>query len=575
MGNPYIQNTSLLHELLTNCGASQLYSLLDELNPVCDTFSDTGIFYIARQFMGIGAAIVTASGIRSTNASWNAQHKRAQMNEPAFPYPDPYAAAWAARQAMAAGTITKAVLMVQEGHSWTVGSDNPLLNGGIDGNAAQSLVADIGMSSAVASDVQAGSLLQHQLYVVFNAYSGFTYINKTYPVRLVFHHDAASGTLPFTSGVLGKGFFKQLYGEFHGFRAELVRIDNPNAIFSFTCTTITIQQWLAFGLSNFKQVTIAIDTIYATDAAVFMISTTAQPADGSIPVLTITVKNVVWGKGQVTGIGQESDDWWYFIYIWTVYYGMQLSIHINNMDMVTQSGSAGVLLYLNTYSYSSVTPPPHYRIVGMQFDLQIDNLYEQLRPGATVVAKLITLIANSVSLTEPVVLFTSSNNAIHVTFQNANVVSQIGYGYGPLFYGLNNYLTFNLGNFYRRVGFAASKALIAVGSYGVLEGAMMMTTVTGNIILEDGSLYAGLNDRFNNTLIDQATVEIRNGNTVPVVVGDDEQVAITESMIIAPADAPYLVTSNTVGKKVLLHQVVSNKSAGPNLVVSGGVEVII
>jgi hypothetical protein len=126
-------------------------------------------------------------------------------------------------------------------------------------------VADIGMSSAVAADMQIGSLLQDNIYFVFKAHAGVSFINRSYVIRMGYHHDNGSGNKPFSSGVFGQGTFIQLYGEYHGFNAELIRLDNPNAVFDFECALAKFQQWRAFGLYNFREVKIEIDTLYSTD----------------------------------------------------------------------------------------------------------------------------------------------------------------------------------------------------------------------------------------------------------------------------------------------------------------------
>jgi hypothetical protein len=570
MANKYVRNNSLLNDLLTTCGVKKLLSVLN--GAATASGSSTGVFYVSKKYQGIGAAVITAAGISSPNAEWTAQYERAQVNDPAFAFPDPYAAMIAAKKAMTEGSILKAVIVIEEGSNWTVGSDNPALNGTAGGNAAQAEVADIGMSSTIAADMQLGSLVQDQIHFVFKAQSGLHFINRSYVVRMGYHHDNGAGNRPFSCGVYGQGIFTQLYGEFHGFAAELIRIDNPNAVFTFACALVKLQQWRGFGFFNFKLVTIDIDTLYSADAINFQLCSTALPLDNTIPAITISIKNLFWGKGQVAGIGAESNDYWYFIAINTIFYGMKMSVVVENMDMVTIQNAAGALLFLNSYGYSSVTPPPHYRIANTQLDIRIHNFYEKVRPGSTAAGILVLIMGNSVSLTEPVVLNTANDNFFTIHFDHANILSQIGFGYGPLFYGRNNYLVFDLGNFYRRTGFVPDRPLLAAGAYGEIQGDTMVTWIKGNITLEDGYVYSGLNDRYNNTII-EGNFRIRNGSSIPVQIAAQEIVAVKNSIIVAPAGASFSISANTA-KDLLVSGLLTNKPLDPNITVKGVTPVI-
>jgi hypothetical protein len=181
-------------------------------------------------------------------------------------------------------------------------------------------------------------------------------------------------------------------------------------------------------------------------------------------------------------------------------------------------------------------------------------------------------MGNSVSLTEPVVLNTASDNFFKIRFVNANIISQIGFGYGPLFYGRNNYLIFDLGSFYRRAGFVLNRPLVAAGAYGEIQGDTMVTWIKGDVTLEDGYIYSGLNDRYNNTII-EGSFRIRNGNSIPIQIAANEIVAIKDSIIVAPPGAPFSVSANTA-KNLLVSGLLTNTALDPAITVKGVVPTI-
>jgi hypothetical protein len=568
----YIQNTQLLHRLLTDCGVKKFVSLMNA-SPVAELGSGAaGVFYVSRQFSGSGAAVLTAAGISSTNPEWTKQYQAAQMGNPVLTYPDPYAARVAAQQAIANGKIEKALVICREGQQWTVGSDNPLNNGGVDGNVNIATVADIGLNVTDAANVEVGTICLHHIAVFFERGSGIRFINKTYPVRLVHHRDAGLGNLPFDSGVTGEGEFIQLYGEGQGYSAVFVWIDNPNAVFAFQCRSAKLQQWNNFTFANQQDIHLEIDSLYTTDSNTFVYGNTRAPQNGRFSAIHIKVKNVWWGKGQVPGIGSESNDDWYFLIPCVNIYPMKVVLEIDNLDMVTQQANAS-LLFLHSMNNSSVTPPPGGTFIMKEHQLYftIKNLRERGRPGVTSYGILLSLQGYSYNPGTGVISFDSGNNYIDIHIVNADVVSRLGSQYGPPFYGLNSYITLRLDNFYRRTGLAANAYLYRTGNVTNPSNTSTIITLSGNIVLEDGYIYQGI-DSFN-TLVFSGCFKVRNGNFTAFQLLGNEKVVFRNCIAIG-APGSTLIVDAPIAKNVLVNGLVANLPAGANITVQGAAPVI-
>jgi len=85
------------------------------------------VFYVSKKYTGAGRAVVngfTLASISSTNTSYTSQLAKAQPGSMVFSYPDPYAARNAAMDAMAAGKISSAEIVVLEGSKYTIGSND-------------------------------------------------------------------------------------------------------------------------------------------------------------------------------------------------------------------------------------------------------------------------------------------------------------------------------------------------------------------------------------------------------------------------------------------------------------------
>jgi hypothetical protein len=466
---------------------------------------------------------------------------------------------------MNSGVISQAFIMCREGQVWTVGSDNPVSNGSVAGNAAVTQVADIGFSAANAANPAIGSLCRHGIHVVFGKESGLQFINKTYAVRLVYHHDAAAGNRSFHSSILGEGSFIQVYGGGQGFRADFVVLDNPNAIFTFRCASAKLQQWRNFSFANQEQVTVEIERLYSADSNTFAVGNTAAPLSGLVSSVHIKVKHLWWGKGQVPGIGAESTDNWYFFNTRVSIYPMQVRLEVDNMDMVTVAVDAS-LLFMQSFNNESITPPPGgtFFVKALQLYFYIGNLKERSRPGATANGVLLSMLGYSISIST--VSYESSDNYVTIRFSNADVVSRLGSRYGPPFFGINNYITLDMGNFYRRQGLVPGLYLYSHANFDTPDNMSSTIELKGTVIVEDGYIYQG-RDSYN-TVIFNGSFKSRNGDSPLFQLVESENIVFSNCIAIAPPGATESIIS-TMNMPVLVNGLVTNVPAAAALSFQG------
>jgi hypothetical protein len=549
MATEFIRNKGLLQTLFTARGRKRLLALLKG-GPAVPVI-DTGVFYVARRYDGAGAAIVSPSGISSTNVAWTRQYALAGINDATHPYPDPYAAGLAAQQAIAQGVIRKAVVVAAAGHVWTVGSDDPGENGSATGDAVATAIADIGLSAATALTEEWGALARDQVFFVFKKDAGLQFICKQYALRLVLNQATGTGALPFESAVMGEGVFTQVYGQANGFSAEFIRLDNCNAAFRFEASLVKLQQSQPIVLANFREALFTIDTLYSADATTFRIASSALPATNAIPVLDIDITHVFWGSGQVAGVGPTMVAMKQLIYISTIFYGMKIHVDIDSMDMVTtgiptlpfRQGSS-LLLYVAVGGQPGLTHAPHNRIYNTQFNMRIGNLYEQMSPESTA-AGLLLSIAGLASDNSGTILHTSSNNFFTVSFTNASTVSRLGFFEGPMFFGQRNYMTIDLGNFYRRAGLDPTVPFIKHENPNIFDYPedTQVVRIKGNITLEDGSFYLYGGGLYHHFVI-AATVRVKSGGAIPMEMANVDTLVFQGAVIIAPEGAPSCITTS-------------------------------
>jgi hypothetical protein len=574
MASQLIRNKGLLQTLLTARGSKRLMELLagEPAVPVIDT----GVFYVARRYRNPGAAIVTPSGISSTNAEWTRQYALAGINDSTHPYPDPYAAGLAAKQAIAQGLIAQAVVVVEAGNVWTVGSDDPEKNGTATGDSVATAVADIGMSAVTALNEEWGVLARNQVFFVFKKNAGLSFICKQYAVRLVMNQDTGgTGTLPFESAVMGEGVFTQLYGQANGFGAEFIHLDNCNAAFRFEASLVKLQQSQPVVLANFTEVFFTIHTLYSADATTFRIASSALPATNAIPVLDIDITHVFWGSGQVPGVGPAIVSMKHLIYISTIFYGMKINVDIDSMDMVTTSiptlpfrlGSS-LLLYVATGAQLGYTNAPHRRIYHTQLNMRIGNFYEKMSPESTAAGLLFSIAGGALDNSSNA-LHTSSNNSFTISFTNTSTVSRLGFFEGPMCWGQNNYITIDLGNFYRRAGLDPTIPFIKHEDPNLFDYPedTQVVRIKGNITLEDGSFYLYGGGLYHHFII-EATVRVKSGGAIPIEMGNIDTLVFQRATIIAPAGAPSCITGS-MEREVLSAGLISNVPVESFITVKG------
>ncbi len=311
------------------------------------------VFYVSKKYTGTGRAVVngfTLASISSTNASYTSQLAKALPGSMVFSYPDPYAARNAAMDAMAAGKISSAEIVILEGSKYTIGSNDSSRNGDLTGNAPNSgVTADIGFSQAVlAPDSSISSIMKNKIDTYFSEGSGFTYINSSYNIYCYYNRDTAQ----FRAGVYGLGSFYQVYGEVNGFIATFGLISNINSYTNFHAHDLVLQEYSGFTMWIFKVANIVIDNLATSETNVFVIGEPGYSTDttgsrtSSPHMLNVTIKNVKFGKGQ-SGY-PDSNDLWYLISLsnCTFIESIQIKIDIGNLFMNTSN--IGGLFYIKS-----------------------------------------------------------------------------------------------------------------------------------------------------------------------------------------------------------------------------------
>ena len=271
--------------------------------------AQSGVFYVSRSFTGIGKAIIgglTKASITSTNTTYTAQLTAASMGSSCATFPDPWSARNAALDAIAAGLISKAEIVVLSG-DWTVGFDPYTFNGDAAGQLPnQATYSDIQMPYGL-NFTRIPSLYQNLLYYTFTNNSTITYINAAYPLPMSYVIDNTDQ--PFESSIVG-GRWIQLYGEASGNSSIFITIDNANAKLNFQPDYLSAQQVQVFVLSNYKKVHITMAYCDLPDTDFLFVASTRE-GDGTESSLYVKVDQCRFGHG-VIGY-PESTDFWYFI----------------------------------------------------------------------------------------------------------------------------------------------------------------------------------------------------------------------------------------------------------------------
>ena len=210
-----------------------------------------GVFYVNKSYTGIGEAIVvgySSTEIGSDNPSYTAVLEKAVMGDIERSFPCPWSARNAALDAISAGTIAEAQIVILHG-TWTYGSVVPEYNGNSSGNSSINEVPDLAFSGT--GDFP--SLLKNNLYYYWFPGTGLKGISKT----IAYHIGYSNDVTPFKSGFYGNGDFTTIYGTLEGLSQRFIEINNPYAEVIFEADTTTMQRaW--FYLFNYKRINVHI-----------------------------------------------------------------------------------------------------------------------------------------------------------------------------------------------------------------------------------------------------------------------------------------------------------------------------
>jgi len=213
---------------------------------------------------------------------------------------------------------------------WTIGSNVAAENGDINGNDGTPTIADIQFDGGVVSlDYGIASFWTHNINYNFEIGSGVTYINFGILILLGYQADVTDQA--FKSGIFGKGYFKQVYGEISSLNNTLAYIDNARAELQFHCDELTVQQTSGFIFSNTKRVIIRINKNRSTDTTLFALRSTRE-GDQLASSFDIEINEDRFGLGYSPY--PDSTDFWYHFELSNMQSvrKKQIRAKINNID---------------------------------------------------------------------------------------------------------------------------------------------------------------------------------------------------------------------------------------------------
>ena len=331
---------------------------------ICGSSAIAGnnVYYVNRNFSGPARAVIsgnTLASVSSTNAGYTAQLSKAVPGNMLRSYPDPFSARNAALDAISAGTISNAEIVILEGNKYTIGSNDSTKNGSTDGaHPNNGTVADIQFPSTVLSggDTSIVSIMKNNIDMYFSQGTNLTYINSSFPIFCVYN----DATTSFNSNIYGSGSFYQVYGEGNGFAAYFLCIENPLAVTGFHAAEVILQQYNGFTYKNYSLCNVDIENLLTTDADVFIVGRNpdgTSTLNGNIAnaarQLNIRIKNVRYGKGQTPY--PDSNDTWYFIIFGEnkALQGTMIKIDIGNFYMLATDNFPLMTLYSGCTLYNT------------------------------------------------------------------------------------------------------------------------------------------------------------------------------------------------------------------------------
>lgn len=406
-------------------------------------------FYVSKKYTGAGAAIVTGytvASITSVNAQYMTQLQNAVKGSMENTYPDPWAARNAAMDAIAAGTITTALIIVLQDTGYTVGSDVNTNNGTLVPPylIAGDEVTDVGFSSVNAADVS--SLLKNNLYYEFRENSGLYYICHAYNIHLGYQINNADPL--FKSSITGRGFFHRVYGEQQGYTDIMIYIDNANAIVQFEGKELSAGMPRCFVLGNVAEFHCAIDQVYCGDSILTMIFTTrATTVYTKYSNVSFRFKELTAGYKQSLYPDVESNDWWTIFHNGVHLFPQNVLIEVENYTRYIDGRGDEHFNILQGFppGYAGVTTT--FYNTGMTYHLKIGNLKEIYRTpvGALNCTGnfLFQMQSRDTTVSASNSTNLSSNNNILIEVRHANIISPIlGASCGAETEGVNNVIIF-------------------------------------------------------------------------------------------------------------------------------------
>ena len=500
------------------------------------------IYYVSKSYTGIGAVLIdgyTLADISSTNASYTAQLANAVVGDISKPFPCPFSARNALLDDLASFTVDNGLVKVLAG-DWTIGSNVSSENGDINGNDNTNTVADIQFDGDVLSlDYGIGSFYQHNVNYEFTIGAGVTYINFGILILLGFLADVTDQY--FKSGIFGKGYFRQVYGEINSLNNTLAYIDNARAELQFHCDELTVQQTSGFIFGNTKRVIIRINKNRSTDTTLFALRSTRE-GDALVSSFDIEINEDRFGLGYSPY--PDSTDFWYHFELSNMQSSRkkQIRARISNIDcqinpsgLIYASSSGGGIKNLDC-------------VIDIKNILQVDSGYNT---GTLNRQGLIWLwcAQGANKLTK--------NSNIIINIGNADTQSPIistGCNAMSITGSLNNRFEVNVGKHIKSINpFATrSNANIVIGVNGGSSlSPRPFFKINGGFINSEQEVVAG-DGLTNNSCMVTLTgrFETTQASSVPIVLNlpEDKCVAVVDAILLGGASSDSIknavVTSN-------------------------------
>lgn len=536
-------------------------------NAPTGTTDNIGVFYVSKNYSGIGAAIVTGTtllSITSTNGGYNTQLMAARMGDMNKAYPDPWAARNAAMAAMLAGQITKAYIRVIGGSQYTVGSDVAANNGPVTGGATTATVADVGFSSPNRTLV--ASLMKHNIFYHFEENSGLKHINRTYAINSGAYNVDATDTT-FVSGIYGKGLFHHVYGNGDGtianFSQRFIEVDNTRSSIVFHADDVAFQRASLFIFSH-KRLDVKARNWYC-DSESFLLAlqgdTPANEGDGLPMSISIDIENTYKGNE-------------YYPYSLTTA-TTTLSRPMLALDVINSTRQKNISfksknLFVSGCDlqdiYATFLGGVNRTCVNYSMHFEVDNLYQKTDTAKQAFALLFTPLITTSATT---------NNQIrenfHETFiiKNANINAPLirVMNCAPSLAGnKNNSVSIILGNVVRRAINAGSLSYIiglpipnaAAGVANAVNGERVNVRISADsVIAEAGKIfsqtYALGVPVYNGATKIEGTYITKDGSPVAEFIGTGNAGIFKDAILIAKGAATNTLEVNNGGNPVSVY----------------------